>query len=152
MILKNLSKRNYSPELMDDFQEGIEQLRIVFNDINRVNSVLGGNSITIKAITALIKENPQKLYTVIDMGCGDGNMLREIAKYYRKKNIAVRLIGVDLNEQALAIAREASREFIEIEYKLADILQIKSDDYHSDIVVSTLCMHHFMEKKTSWFF
>lgn len=144
-MIVDLSKRSEQPELMDDFEEGLQALRIVFDDINRVNTILGGNSITINAVAQLIKEHPQASYTIVDMGCGDGNMLREIARYCRKNNCTSRLIGVDLNEEALQLAMEASSDYPEIEYQHRDILQLKSTDLNCDIVINTLCMHHFVD-------
>jgi len=70
-MLIDLSERSNQPELMDDFQEGLKSLRIVFDDINRVNSILGGSSITVNAVAKLMQAHPQESYTVVDMGCGD---------------------------------------------------------------------------------
>jgi ubiquinone/menaquinone biosynthesis C-methylase UbiE len=146
-MLINLTERSNQPELMDDFQEGRKNLQIVFDDINRVNSVLGGNNITVNAVAKLIQQNPQEQYTIVDMGCGDGNMLREIAKYCNKKAIKVRLIGVDLNTEALELAKVASKSYSEIEYYHKDILALKITDLNCDIVITTLTMHHFEDKE-----
>jgi len=144
-MLIDLSERSSQPELMDDFREGLKSLRVVFNDINRVNSILGGNNITVNAVAKLIKEHPQESYTIVDMGCGDGNMLREVARYCNKRNIKVQLIGIDLNEEALQLAEEASVDY-QIEYQHRDILELQSDDFNCDIIINTLCMHHFVNK------
>ena len=145
-MLIDLSERSNQAELMDDFNEGLKSLRIVFDDINRVNTILGGSSITVNAVAQLMKKNLQENYTVVDMGCGDGNMLREVAKYCRRKNIEVRLIGVDLNAEALQLAEEASTNYPEIEYQRSDILKLKVADLNCDIVINTLTMHHFVNK------
>lgn len=145
-MLIDLSERSTQPELMDDFREGIQKLRIVFDDINRVNTILGGNIITIAAVGRLIKENPQERYIIVDMGCGDGNMLREVALFCRAKGFAVELIGIDLNEEALQLAEEASVAYPEIRYEHQDILKLQTTDLNCDIVINTLCMHHFENK------
>ena len=145
-MLVDLSKRSEQPELMDDFKEGLQALRIVFDDINRVNTILGGNNITVNAVARLLKENPQASYTIVDMGCGDGNILREVAQYCRKNNHTVRLVGIDLNQEALQLATDASSDYPEIEYQHRDILQLKSTDLNCDIVINTLCMHHFIDR------
>ncbi|GAB5473675.1 MAG: hypothetical protein Mars2KO_17740 [Maribacter sp.] len=145
MKLKDLSERSTEPELMDDFQEGVDRLRVVFADINRVNRVLGGNKITTAAVAKLMEAHPKKEYTVVDMGCGDGTMLREIAKLCDKKKIRVRLIGIDLNHEALQLAEEASVHYPQIEYRHEDILKLETERFHCDILINTLCMHHFTE-------
>ncbi len=142
-MLKDLSKRSTEPELMDDFQEGLDSLRIVFDDINRVNRVLGGNAVTINAMARLIKSNPKDHYTIVDMGCGDGNMLREAAEYCKKNKIKVNLIGIDLNQDALQLAKEASGSYPNIKYLNKDILKLDTTQLQCDILINTLCMHHF---------
>ncbi|MEP3210085.1 MAG: methyltransferase domain-containing protein [Maribacter sp.] len=145
-MLIDLSERSNQPELMDDFREGLQRLRIVFDDINRVNTILGGNAITVNAVAKLIAENPQPGYTIVDMGCGDGNMLREVAHLCRKQHIEVRLIGIDLNADALQLAEEASHGYPEIEYQHRDILALQQSDLNCDIIINTLTMHHFVNK------
>ena len=150
-MLKDLSKRSTEPELMDDFRDGLDSLRVIFDDINRVNRLLGGNSITINAVAKLIGDNPKHSYTIVDMGCGDGTMLREVAKYCHKNNIQVRLIGIDLNNEALQLAEEAAIPYPEIEYRHEDILQLDTKEFHCDILINTLCMHHFTNVQLTTF-
>lgn len=151
MILKDLTQRSTSPELMDDFQEGVDRLRVVFADINRVNRVLGGNRITIRAVEQLIEDHPQESYTIVDMGCGDGTMLREVAKHCERKGVQARLIGIDLNEEALQLALEASKEYPQIVYRHEDILKLETEHFPCDILINTLCMHHFTDAQLTVF-
>lgn len=144
-MLKDLTKRSEEPELMDDFREGLERLKLVYNDINRVNSILGGNHITINGISDLIRRSPQDEYTIVDMGCGDGQMLREVARFCRKKKLKAKLIGVDVNEEALQLAEEASLDYDEISYLHFDILKLDATTLNCDILINTLTMHHFPE-------
>jgi len=145
-MLIDLSERSTQPELMDDFREGIQKLRIVFDDINRVNSILGGSNITVNAVADIIEANIQDEYTIVDMGCGDGNMLRELARYCRKRKINARLVGIDLNADALQLGKEASLDYPEIEFQHRDILELQENDLNCDIIINTLCMHHFENK------
>ena len=135
--------RSDQKELLDDFQGDCDGLATVLRDINRVNRILGGNAITIKAVFRLIGEYPKKSYTILDMGCADGNMLRKLAKVARKRGIKLHLIGVDLNSDALALAREASLDFPEITYYDKDILSADFTDFRCDVVITTLTLHHF---------
>ena len=135
--------RNTEPELMDKPNVPIDILRLVFRDINKSNRYLGGNAITLANICKLIKLFPGKQYTIADMGCGDGEMLRQIAGHFRNKETEVVLIGLDLNENALTIARELSVDFPEITFLKQDILALKPQDFNCDILLCTLTMHHF---------
>ncbi|MGB5555647.1 MAG: methyltransferase domain-containing protein [Flavobacteriaceae bacterium] len=141
----NLKNRSEQLEILDDFQENAESLKLVFDDINRVNRLLGGYSITIREIAKLIEIHSKENYTLIDLGCGDGDMLREIVRFCRQKKIKVKCIGIDLNEDALHLARKASLEFPEIEYVHQNILHLNTNDLNCDIIVTTLTMHHFTD-------
>ncbi len=139
----DFSKRNTEKELMDDPEIHKTVLKQVFKDINRANRLLGGNRITIKAIARILKDYPREEYTLIDVGCGDGSMLRAIAKYRREENIKLNLVGIDFSEQALAIAKELSSKYPEISYIREDILTLSPDNTGCDILLCTLTMHHF---------
>ncbi len=139
----NFTHRNTDPELMDNPNVPEAVLRRVLEDISRVNRLLNGNRITVRAVDQLIKETPREKYTIVDMGCGDGQMLREVADFYRNKDFELRLIGIDLSEKGIQIARELSREYPEILFLRQDILQLKAEELQCDILLCTLTMHHF---------
>lgn len=150
-MLIDLTKRSDRPELMDDFQAGIKSLKVVYDDINRANALLGGSNITVRAIANLMKQKPQESYTIVDMGCGDGQMLRNVAQYCRKWNTPVKLIGIDLNADAITLAKEASLGYPEIEYQIRDILKLDTEEFSCDIVINTLSMHHFVDEDIARF-
>ena len=139
----DFKSRSDQKELLDDYPGTIYELAAVLKDIDRVNRLLRGNAITINAVFRLIQEHPKKSYTILDMGCAQGNMLRTLAKSARKRNIKLQLIGMDLNSDALALARTASVDFPEITYYEKDILKADFSDFACDIVITTLTLHHF---------
>ena len=132
---------------MDDFQRGEKQLKHVLDDINRVNRILGGNGITVTAVATLMRSYPKEKYVIVDVGCADGNMLREIAMYCRKQDIKADFIGIDLNSEALSIARKASAEYPEIRFLKQDVLQFDQSDLNCDILITTLMTHHFTNEQ-----
>lgn len=139
----HLTARNTDIELMDNPDLGIEELKEVFIDINRANEMLGGSKIILKALAKLIKNPSKESYSILDMGCGDGYMLRKVALYLRKHKINAKLIGMDIREDILSIAREASADYPEIEYIKQDVLQLDPEKFRCDILLCTLTMHHF---------
>lgn len=147
----HLRTRNTESELMDNPNVAIDTLRMVFKDINKSNRFLGGNSITLGKVRELIKEFPKKQYTIVDMGCGDGETLRKFAIYFRKTNLDVVLIGLDLSENALSIGRTLSVDFPEITFLKQDILTLKPLDLNCDVLMCTLTMHHFSNEQIPLF-
>ena len=146
-MFDTLRKRSNQQEHLDDFHGNEKELEAVFKDIIRVNRLLGGNNITIRAVGDLLRQHPKEQFVILDVGCGDGTILRKIAQYCRKHDIKVRLIGIDLNVEALNIARTASTEFPEISYKVQDVLALTQTDMNCDILISTLTTHHFTNEQ-----
>ena len=140
MIFK---ERSNKPELMDDLSLDELTLNKALDDIGRVNKLLGGNKITLKAIDAEISKAPTQVFDILDVGCGSGNMLRQVADYCRKKNYKVNLIGVDMNTKSLDIAATFNDHYPEITYKKLDILSADNELVESDILLCTLTLHHF---------
>lgn len=132
-------------EIMDTFTGTTNELDTILKDINRVNKLLGGYAITLNAVFELLTNNPKKSYTILDMGCAEGTMLRKLAVEARKRALPIKLIGVDLNKQALELAREYSKDFPEITYMECDILTTDFSEIKIDVVMTTLTLHHFTD-------
>jgi hypothetical protein len=142
----DFKKRSTEIEIMDTFSGTTKELATILHDINRVNRLLGGYSITLSAVFKLLTLENKKSYTILDMGCAEGTMLRKLAKEARKRNIPLKLIGVDLNKQGLELATYYSIEYPEITYLEADILTADFSSYNIDVVMTTLTLHHFTDK------
>lgn len=147
-MLVNLSQRSNEQELMDDPNVDATALKIALLDISRVNRLLGGNDITINGVLELIKtEEKQKEYTILDLGCGDGEMLRKLAVRFKKNKIQAKFVGIDLNEKCLEHARQLSTSFPEITYCNQNILMLDENEFHCDIIISTLTLHHLKDNE-----
>lgn len=147
----DFSERNTEREWMDHPGIAKQLLADVFRDINKVNDLLGGNRGTLKAVAGIIRDCPKGEYSLMDVGCGDGSVLRAIARYGRVKNIRLKLIGVDLNADALAIATEKSGDYPEISFAKQDILTLSEENEVCDILLCTLTMHHFSDRQIPLF-
>ncbi len=143
-------ERSEAYEHMDNPKMDKESYRKAYKDINRCNTLLGGTNITVNAVKKVIQKHPKKSYTIYDMGCGDGNMLRSIAKSLKNSNQQLNLVGIDLREDVLELAREASADYPSIQYKRQDILTL-GREHQCDILLCTLTMHHFKDKEIAKF-
>ncbi len=146
--MRDLRYRSTEIEIMDDPNIPEIDLRNALLDISRSNKMLGGNTITFKAIEKLIKENPlKKEWILVDVGCGDGEMLRLIAHYFKNKDVTFRLIGIDLSSQSITMGKELSKEYPEIVLLEKDILTIDNEEFDCDIIICTLTLHHFKDEE-----
>ena len=142
----DFSKRHREDELMDDPAISLEALKPTYEDINRANQLLGGHQGILDALLELIGENRKKSYSIIDVGCGDGSTLRRVGYFFKRKGIDVRLTGIDLNTKAVALARESSENYPEIDYHVGDVLNKESmENLEADFVISILTLHHIAE-------
>jgi len=144
--MPDFSQRSTAPELMDNPDLAEDELRLALKDISRVNRLLGGNNITINAIRNCIKEHPQKKeWIIVDMGCGDGEMLRLIADALKYSELKIRYIGIDLNEKSIRMGQELSQEYPNMSLESKDILEVTPDYLNCDLLLCTLTMHHFSD-------
>lgn len=142
-MLKDLSHRSHDPEIMDNLDEPLVNLAEVLDDINQVNQILGGFKLTVNAVEKLIEKYSKVQYTIIDFGCGEGKMLRLLAQLGRKQGYNFKLVGIDLNQDSITLARKRSASFPEITYLQKDIFKTDFNQMGCDIIISTLTMHHF---------
>lgn len=135
--------RSNAAELMDDFSMKGELLRDTLDKLGKINKWLGGNHITLDGLRYLLNEKPKdKTYTIIDLGCGHGDILRLIADYGRKNDYSFNLIGIDANQDAIDYAVELSEDYDELSFINLDVFSEEFQNLNYDIVLSTLFLHH----------
>ncbi len=140
--------RTTSAEIMDDFTLEGEELRDALDKIAAINQLLGGNKITLDGINQLIeKQIFEKKITIIDIGCGNGDMLRTLANYAQKLNLDFNLIGVDANAFTINHAKELSSAFPNISFRCEDIFDPSFNEMNCDIFLCTLTLHHFKDNE-----
>ncbi|KKO00095.1 hypothetical protein LCGC14_0128610 [marine sediment metagenome] len=142
----DFKRRSSEVEIMDTFSGTTDELETILKDINRVNKLLGGYKITLDAVFEMISTGLKESYTILDMGCAEGTMLRKLADEGRKRNIKLHLIGVDLNGQGLELAELYSTDYPEITYQKADILTTDFSQLNIDVIMTTLTLHHFTDE------
>lgn len=140
----NTHYRTQETEIMDDFSLHGEELQAALDQIAQINRLLGGNKLTLHGIKRLLKKSDTaQTITIADIGCGNGDMLRMLAKFGQKNNLNFKLIGIDANDFTISYAKALSTEYPNIEYKGIDIFSEAFKAIQYDIVLCTLTLHHF---------
>lgn len=142
----NTKFRTNDSEIMDDFMlKGIE-LRDALDKIAKINQLLGGNKLTLDGLKELLpKNNKSEKITILDIGCGNGDMLRKIADYGIENNYNFKLIGVDANAFTINHAVQLSNNYNNISFLCEDIFTMGVEKLKGDIIVCTLTLHHFKD-------
>ena len=152
-LFVNTSYRSSATEIMDDFTLEGKLFRDTLDKLETINRLLGGNVVTLDGVKKLIQDQPkEKPITIIDLGCGHGDILRDVAKFGRKKGYQFQLIGIDANPDAIEYAEELSKEYPELSFRAIDIFSESFKKLEFDIVLCTLFAHHFKDKELISFF
>jgi 2-polyprenyl-3-methyl-5-hydroxy-6-metoxy-1,4-benzoquinol methylase len=144
------SYRSNEPETMDNFAMEGEILRDALDKIASINQLLGGNKVTLRGLQWLFKQNQTaqnntREITILDVGCGNGDMLRFLAKYALKNGLKFKLTGLDANGFTIEHAGMLSVNYPNISYSCADIFEELKQDRHYDVILCTLTLHHFKD-------
>lgn len=137
--------RNTDPEWMDDPNLDQVTLQHAVDDINTVNRLLHGFHFTLKAVKKELQKHPNKALTIVDAGCGDGEMLRYLEKNLKQENVS--FLGLDFAARSIEKARLKSKGLLRLRFRESDILKIHPADLKCDILISSLTMHHFNDSE-----
>ena len=141
--MPDFSKRSYQKELLDRDDIPFEDIKQNMQELDFINTYLGGHSITIHGLQALLKAPVahRQHITICEIGCGGGDNLRVIRNWCKKKNIPVKLIGIDINPHCIDYAR-SRKENEQIEFITSDYLHAT---FHQTphLIFSSLFCHHF---------
>ena len=136
--------RSKDIEIMDDLDMSGELLIKTLDQIAGINKWLGGNGLTIDGIKTILKtQSKDKTISIIDLGCGNGDMLREVAEFGKKNGYKIELLGLDANQTTIDYAIQLSADYPEITYRKEDVLSKEFETHSYDIALCTLFLHHF---------
>ena len=141
--MPSFKNRSYKKELLDQDDIPFNDIKRNMEELDLINSKLGGHNITITGFSRLQKliTNPDTELHVVELGCGGGDNLRVIKKWSEKNNIRVRLTGIDLNPACISFA-ENQPDNKGIEFLCSDYRDAVFNE-KPHIVFSSLFCHHF---------
>lgn len=142
----NTKYRSDEAEIMDDFAMEGEILRDALDKIAQINQLLGGNRLTLQGVQNLISKIPKgNEITIVDVGCGNGDILRILADFGLKNHFNFKLIGIDANKFTVNYAQKLSKEYPNISFQCVDIFSEAFAELKQDIILCTLTLHHFKD-------
>lgn len=130
---------------MDNLDLSGKELEQTLRQLAFINRSLGNTSSLIREVLKVIKENQLEEVKIIDLGCGGGDVLTDLAKSLGKRDITYSLVGVDGNPHALEHARKESKDIPSLRFRQADILAKDFELEACDMLISSHFMYHFEE-------
>ena len=143
----NLKVRSYEPELLDAADIPFADIRQNMQELNTINTYLGGHAISINGIRKILKTfSTDQPIVICEIGCGGGDNLKAIEKWCTRNNISVRFIGIDLKATCIEYA-EQQYPSLNANWIVSDYKAIQFEQDRPDIIFSSLFCHHFDERE-----
>ena len=133
-----LAQRAEGEELMDADNLPADTYAAVVRDLARVNSMTLAARPTLAFLRAHTR--PGGRYRLLDVGFGDGDMLRRIARWGARRGVLFDLVGIDLNPRSELAARADTPAALAIDYRTGDYAGLADEPW--DFIVSSLVAHH----------
>ncbi|MBH8558042.1 methyltransferase domain-containing protein [Hymenobacter negativus] len=143
-----LNERAAGPELMDDLTLANDALRQNLDELETINTWLGGYAPVLNALQRLKSRFPAaRPLRLADLGSGGGDTLRHVARWARKNGVSLELTGIDANQFMLEYATAKSWEYPEISYQQFDIFAPEFQAQLYDVLTCSLFCHHFTDEE-----
>jgi SAM-dependent methyltransferase len=139
--------RILEPETLDHLAPDDPAACRARRDLRRVNRVMGARAILERAIAKVVPRGPAAPLRVIELGCGDGRLMLDVA---RSRHAPLRGVELTLLDLQPIVAPETFAAYAGAGWRARsltdDVLawaEGDATDGHWDIVVANLFLHHF---------
>ena len=138
--MTGLAERVRQDEQMD--QPGLDpaEYELVLRDLARVNRWTMAARPTLGFLEKATRDAGS--FRLLDVGFGQGDMLRRISRWARSRGVTAALVGVDMNPKSVEAARRATPPSLGIEFLAGDYSDVAGP---FDFIISSLVAHHMDE-------
>jgi ubiquinone/menaquinone biosynthesis C-methylase UbiE len=139
--------RSNEPERIDTGDYTPEEYKRFLKEIAFINRYLGDARALKQTLLREIDENDLRQFSVLDVGCGSGELLRMIAEFADETDREARLTGIDLNPISSEATKAKSRDYSQISTVRGNALQLPFSDDSFDYAISSLFFHHLTDEQ-----
>ncbi len=140
-------KRSTELERIDTGDYTPEEYATFLREIAFINRYFGDRRALRKTLLAEIEREDLREFSVLDVGCGSGELLRVIAESAGKGGRKSLLTGIDLNPISSATTHFQSRDFSDIVTVRGDAFRLPFADGAFDYTISSLFFHHLNDEQ-----
>ncbi|MFL5742869.1 MAG: methyltransferase domain-containing protein [Flavisolibacter sp.] len=138
--------RSYQKELLDGTNLPFEDIRKNMEELDLINTHLGGHKISTQGISILTQNiSAAQSILVVEIGCGGGDNLRALRKWADHHQRKLELSGIDINPECIAFARQQKNNS-GINFICSDFRDVIFNR-KPQIIFSSLFCHHFTEEE-----
>ena len=120
--------------------EGLDSPEVA-KAFEKMTNILPFRLLRKKVLSKLKDFNPKG--TLVDIGCGSGNLIIQIAESFPDLN----LIGIDISSEILEFAKKRALDRglgKRIEFKIGNVEKLHFSNESIDFIISTLSLHHWV--------
>lgn len=143
----DLTYRSEEAEIMDDLESSGEIIDQTLQELDVINRLLGGNQLSIQGLKFLLQKSGNQSITLLDLGCGGGDILILMAKWARKHDYPIQFIGIDANPNIVEYAKVNCSDYPEISFQSLNIFGTEFQSIKCDIIHASLFTHHFTQEE-----
>jgi ubiquinone/menaquinone biosynthesis C-methylase UbiE len=140
-------KRSKELERIDTGDYTPAEYATFLREIAFINRYFGDRRALRKTLLSEIERDDLRTFSVLDVGCGSGELLRIIAEFAEKGGRKASLTGIDLNPISSATTHSESQQFPEIASVQGDAFQLPFADDAFDYAISSLFFHHLTDEQ-----
>ena len=140
----NLKTRSYQKELLDADGIPFEDIKRNMQELDFINTKLGGHAISKKGLAALSGEKKQ--IHICEIGCGGGDNLLALQRFCRQKNIHATFTGIDIKLACIEFASTRQTLQQHTTWVVSDYAKVVFDS-KPDVIFSSLFCHHFTHEE-----
>ncbi len=140
-------QRSTELERIDTGDYTPEEYKTFLREIAFINRYLGDGRALKNTLLSEIENKDLGAFSVIDVGCGSGELLRIIAEFADKTGRDASLVGLDLNPISSGITKDWSKGVAEIASVQGDAFELPFSDNSFDYAISSLFFHHLTDEQ-----
>ena len=134
-------------ELMDEPTADRAELARSLADIRAVNRWLGGTRVVLHHLAELVARHPRPSWRVLDIASGSGDIPLAVARWARKRGVAMEIVASDNHAGTLAAAIEHTAADPRVRTAQADALDLPWPDGSFDVALCSTALHHFDDER-----
>ncbi|HSU06561.1 MAG TPA: methyltransferase domain-containing protein [Acetobacteraceae bacterium] len=141
-VFAHLRRRSEVAERMDTDCADFADYQRCLSDLAQVNVV----TLTHRPILSWLQQEARGLrrFSLLDVGCGHGDLLRRIRRWALRHQIDARLEGLDRNPWSIQAAMEATPANAGLGWHVDDVFAFHPDEPF-DFIVSSQFTHHLTD-------
>ena len=140
--MRSFAARSGEAEMMDGAEVSAADFAACLHDLARVNTVTVARPPTLRWLArATARLLPGERFTLLDVGFGEGDMLRAVHRWASQRGLVPVLTGVDLNPRSAPAAMAATDPALGIDYRTGDVFEV-GPAAAPDYIVSSMVTHH----------